>query len=115
MSPSKYNEDKLPKWARTKLWALRRNLEIAEAKIAALVDADDDDTDTFYDIYHQFPERRHGRPLPRGSMVRFVYGDGNMQHFDVSLRESELVIQGADRLFILPHASNHIRVKGLTW
>ena len=101
---------KLPKWAQTKLRVLRGNIDSLNAKLMQM--EGDEATDTFFDLYYNFPESKNGRPLPRGTTVRFTYGMAVMSHFDCRMSDGNLEISGGDRLSISPYAANTISIRG---
>ena len=95
---------RLPRYAQQEIERLARDLESANAKLAA----GPGDSDTFADPYSHTP-----RPLGTGARIRFGAPDSG-QAFDVQLREGELEVTAhADRQHVMavkPRVSNGVDI-----
>src|SRR6266851_4239021 len=93
----------LPQYVQREIWRLARNLEVAQAALAAGPEG----SNTFADPYAENP-----RPLGAGTTVRF--GGNPDAYFDVAYVEGELEITGRRKgravMAVLPRISNVVNL-----
>lgn len=93
---------KLPKWARQEIERLERDLANANAKLSA----GPEDSDTFADAY----SRQAQRPLGKGTVVEFRFGEHWGQKFRARLEDGRLKVSGGNSIAVHPRASNVVEI-----